>query len=74
MVLMGGSYNVESRMPVSKEAMQYDSIYRKYTKGKMNLEDRRVGTLEEQLEGGMREAPGLLFLFRMALHRCVFGL
>ena len=37
----------------------------------MNQEDRRVATLEEELEGGKREASGLLFLFHKVLHRCV---
>lgn len=66
-VMMGGSYHAECRMPNSKEAMQCDSIFRKYTKGKVNLEDRRVVTYEKLLEGSMKEALGLFF-DHMALH------
>lgn len=42
---MGESYNVDLKLPDSKE---YDSIFRKYTKGKINLGGRRVTLGGEQ--------------------------
>ena len=49
-VMMGGSYHVECRMPNSKEAMQCDSIFRKYTKGKVNVNaEEQISYLEDRI-------------------------
>lgn len=58
--IMGESYNVDLKLPDSKE---YDSIFRKYTKGKINLGGRRV-TLggEQRLEQAWESLLGSYFL------------
>lgn len=66
---MHGSSHAECKRPDSKKGTEYEFILRKYTRGKMKLEDRRMITLggEQRWEEVMREASGQLFLDLIAL-------